>query len=172
MSVRRHYHRMNSQIACQTPLQLESFLPPLVVVPIDRWTKIANHAFSFALTISTDVRGLHIDSGERTVYLRECWTHYVEEPSLRLGVLPPKLIVIYSPYRFIVNPIVDYVLDLARKNPDRQIAVLIPELVERHWYYHVLHNHRGAALKALLYFKGSRQIIVINMPWYIYDGKT
>jgi len=171
-SVRRQYHHVGKQIASQTPMQLKSFRPPLVVVPVDRWTKIADQAFSFALTISPDVTGLHIDSGERTGYLREQWTHYVEEPVLQLGMNPPKLVVIQSPYRFIVNPIVDYVLDLARKNPDRQIAVLIPELVERHWYYHVLHNQRGAALKAMLLFKGSRQIIVINMPWYIHESQA
>ena len=172
VAVRRQYHHLNMQIASQTPMRLKGFRPPLVVVPVDRWTKIADHALSFALTISPDVRGLHIDSGERTVYLRERWLHYVEEPVLTLGMMPPKLVVIQSPYRFIVNPIVDYVLDLARKNEGRQIAVLIPELVERHWYYHFLHNQRGAALKALLYFKGSRQIIVINMPWYIHDQKA
>jgi hypothetical protein len=39
-----------------------------------------------------------------------------------------------SPYRFIINPIVDYVLDLEEKNHDREVAVLVPELVEERWY--------------------------------------
>ena len=57
-------------------------------------------------------------------------------------------------------------LDLERKNPDRQIAVMIPELVERRWYYYFLHNQRAAVLKTLLYVRGSERIIVINVPWY------
>ena len=66
-----------------------------------------------------------------------------------------------------VNPIVEYVLELERTNPERQIAVMIPEMVERRWYYQFLHNQRGSVLNALLYLKGSRRIIVINAAWYL-----
>ena len=54
------------------------------------------------------------------------------------------------------NPIVKYVLHLERTNPRRQIAVTIPEMVERHWFLQFLHNQRGSVLKALLYLKGNR----------------
>jgi len=113
------------------------------------------------------VLAVHIDSGERTIYLQQEWASFVEGPLLELGMTPPKLEVIRSQYRFVITPIVDYVLELARKNPDRQIAVIIPEIVERRWYYHMLHNQRGAALKTMLYFKGNDRVIVINMPWYV-----
>jgi amino acid transporter len=166
-AVRRQYHHMTMQIASQSPLELTRFRAPMVVVPIDRWSKIPQRALTFALNISPDVIGLHIASGERTVYLEKQWHEYVEEPVTELGMIAPKLIVIQSPYRFVINPIVDFVLELSRKNPDRQIAVLIPEVVERRWYYHALHNQRAAALKTLLYFKGNPAILVINMPWYV-----
>jgi len=52
-------------------------------------------------------------------------------------------------------------------NPGRQIAVIVPELVERHWYHYPLHNQRAELLKALLLVKGSRNIVLINVPWYI-----
>ena len=167
IGVRRQYHHMGKQIACQSPLDLTSFRPPLVVVPIDRWSKIPQRALTFALNISPDVIAVHIASGERTVYLEKQWHEYVEAPVTELGMIAPKLVVIESPYRFVINPIVDFVLDLSRKRPDRQIAVLIPEVVERRWYYHALHNQRAAALKAMLYFKGNPAIVVINMPWYV-----
>jgi hypothetical protein len=61
----------------------------------------------------------------------------------------------------------DYVLDLEKSNPYRQIAVLTPELVERRWYLNLLHNHRAAALKALLLFQGDKRLTVINIPWYL-----
>lgn len=61
----------------------------------------------------------------------------------------------------------DYILDLERKNPDREIAVLVPELVERRWYQYFLYNQRAELLAALLLFKGDRRIIVINVPWYL-----
>ena len=53
------------------------------------------------------------------------------------------------------------------RNPGRQIAVIVPELVERHWYHYPLHNQRAELLKAFLLLKGSRNIVLINVPWYI-----
>jgi amino acid transporter len=167
MAVRRQYHRLSMQVASQSPLVLREFRPPIVVVPVDRWSRIVQRALTFALNISPDVIGLHIEAGEHTVYLRSQWNERVEDPVREIGMCPPKLVVQASPYRFVITPIVDYVLELARQQPDRQIAVLIPEIVEKRWYYQALHNQRAAALKALLYFKGNPQIVVINMPWYV-----
>jgi hypothetical protein len=67
----------------------------------------------------------------------------------------------------VITPILDYILELERSNPDRQIAVLIPELVERHWYHYFLHNQRAEWLRALLLAKGNQRIIVVNVPWHI-----
>jgi hypothetical protein len=167
IAVRRQYHHVRMNVGCQSPLELDTFKAPLVLVPLDHWNKIAKRALTFALTISPDVTALHIDSGERTTYLREEWYGFVDQPVLQLGMAPPKLVILPSPYRFVITPIVDYVLDLAQKNPSRQIAVVIPEVVERRWYYHMLHNQRGTELKSMLYFKGNGRIIVVNVPWYV-----
>jgi hypothetical protein len=67
----------------------------------------------------------------------------------------------------VITPIVDYVLELEAKNPGRQIAVIVPELVERHWYLNFLHNQRATWLKAALLMKGNRRIVIINVPWYM-----
>ncbi len=170
IAVRRQYHQVSMSVLSQSPLELNSFQAPLVVMPLDRWSKIAKQALTFALTISPDVVALHIDSGEHTIYLRQEWYGFVEQPVLQLGMKPPKLVVLPSPYRFVITPIVDYILNLARENPERQVAVIIPEIVERHWYYHMLHNQRGTALKSMLYFKGNGRILVVNVPWYIEAG--
>jgi len=45
--------------------------------------------------------------------------------------------------------------------------VIVPELVERHWYHYPMHNQRAELLKALLLVRGSRNIVLINVPWYI-----
>lgn len=166
-AVRRQYHRVSMQVASQSALELTNFSPPLVVVPIDRWSLLVQRALRFALTISPDVISVHIAAGEREVFLQSKWLDLVEKPSLEIGMRPPKLVVLPSPYRFVINPIVDYVLRLEQENPTREIAVLIPELVEHHWYYYILHNQRAAALKALLYAKGTHRLIVINVPWYL-----
>src|SRR5581483_10181844 len=59
--------------------------------------------------------------------------------------------------------------DVKPQHPDRQIAVLIPELIARHWYERLLHNKRAAMLKALLLVRGDEDIAVINVPWYLSD---
>ena len=75
--------------------------------------------------------------------------------------------MVQSPYRLILTPIVDYVLEAERNSPDRQVAVILPELVEKHWYHYFLHNKRAAVLKALLWVRGNARIVVINVPWYL-----
>jgi amino acid transporter len=164
--VRRHYDHVVEAIASPSPLVLKDFRPALVVVPIQRWSIVAKKAVSFALTISPEVIGLQIGC-EDTDDLKADWASYVEQPVMEIGLAVPKLVVLSSPYRFVLMPIVDYVLELHQKDPTRQIAVVIPELVERHWYYYLLHNQRAAALKALLYVKGNQQIAVVNVPWYL-----
>ena len=49
----------------------------------------------------------------------------------------------------------------------RKVAVLLPELVVKHWWENFLHNQRIQLLKLLLLLKGNQRIIVINIPWYL-----
>ncbi len=86
---------------------------------------------------------------------------------MEAGLAAPELVVLPSPYRLVLAPIVDYVLEAERANPGQQIAVLIPELVERHWYHHLFHNKRASVLKALLLVRGNQRIVVINVPLYL-----
>ncbi len=165
--IRRHYNREQQETANPMPLELRDLRQPLVVVPVIRWDRIAQKALRFALSLSVDVRALHIDSGEGSQRLRSSWNRFVEEPAKNAGLPAPQLVVLNSPYRFIINPILEYVLDLEKKNPDREIAILVPELVEQRWYYYFLHNQRAAWLKTLLLLKGNRRIIVIDVPWYL-----
>ena len=167
ISVRRHYDRVEAETANPVPLDLSGLREPLVIVPILHWNKIAQKGLRFALNLSADLHALHIDSGEGTNDFRKNWSRFVEEPTKKAGLPTPKLVILKSPYRYVITPILDYVLDLERKNPDRQIAVLIPELVERHWYYYFLHNQRAQWLKALLLLKGNQRVIVITVPWYL-----
>ena len=171
--VKRHYERVGREVATNKPLDLTGVKVPIVVVPVDRWSEVSRHGLRFALSVSPDVIGLHVRSGEpgdHTDKLEKEWCRMVETPVVELGLAMPRLEVVESPYRFVVVPIVDYVMELEKQNPDRQIAVMVPEMVERRWYYQFLHNQRGAVLKGLLYLKGSQRIMVINAPWYLSCG--
>ncbi len=167
LATRGHYDRVLSEIADSSPLDLTALRNPLVVVPVLGWNKVAEKAMRFALTLSSDVQVVHVHAEECPGNLEENWSRLVEDPARKANFPPPQLKVIHSPFRYVVNPIVDYVLDLEKANPDRQIAVIVPELVEHHWYQFVLHNQRPKWLKALLLLKGSQRIVLITVPWYL-----
>jgi amino acid transporter len=167
ISVRRHYDHVEGEISNPIPLDLTNLRAPLVVVPILDWNKIAQKALRFALNLSAEVQALHILCEEDAGDFCRTWSRFVKEPAERAGLAVPHLVVLKSPYRFVISPIVDYVLELERNNPDRQIAVLIPELVERRWYHYFLHNQLAEWLRALLLLKGNQQIIVIVVPWHL-----
>jgi len=167
LGVGRHYKRIGSEIADSAPLQLDNLQPPLVLVPVDDWNKVAEKALRFAFTISPDVKAVHIETGEVTNSLRQRWKDLAETPARSTQREPPELVVLESPYRFVVTPILDYALRKAKENPGRKIAVVIPELREKHWYHYVLHNQRGDALTAMLMLYGNNQIAVISVPWYV-----
>ena len=166
--VKRHYDHVSVETYDATRLNPRDIEPPLVVITMDRWSRITHRAMCFALAISSEVMAVHIVDECQTVdTLVGQWKDLVEDPAREAGFPPPPLKVIVSPYRFVVRPVLNYVLELKKQNPTRFIAVLIPELVERRWYYNLLHNHRSAILKTMLLFQGDQRITVINIPWYL-----
>ena len=165
--VKRHYDHVVEEIDNCARLDIADLTPPLVVITIDRWNRIVEKGLRFAMSMSPDVQALHVDDGEESDTLASQWGELVDEPARQAGLAVPRLVVLKSPYRFVIRPILDYVLDLEKSNPGRQIAVLIPELVERRWYLNLLHNHRSTVLKTLLLFQGDQRITVINIPWYL-----
>jgi hypothetical protein len=170
--VRKHYDMIEEETALRRPANLKDISRPIVVLPLQRWSRVAEKALRFAYVLSRDLCVLHIQGeGEPNQpaadALINSFEEYIEKPALQGGYTPPELIVLHSPYRFVITTIFQYILEVERKHPDRQIAVLVPELIERRWYYHFLHNQRANALKLMLYLKGNRRIIVINVPWYL-----
>jgi hypothetical protein len=109
-------------------------------------------------------------TGDREVHdLRDRWAKLVEEPARRSGHTPPQLVVLRSEHRELFAPLLRFVTQLASEHPDRQVAVVVPEMVEPRWYHYLLHNHTASVLKAMLLFRGGPQIVVINTPWYLRD---
>jgi hypothetical protein len=166
--VRGHYHSVamatRSTLPVQPPLHEK---PPLVVIPLDRWSAIAKQGLEFALRLSPDVTAVHVEPGEHAALLEEDWDRYVVEPYRAAGVTPPEFVVLPSPYRFVVVPIVEYVLKLAEAHPERKIAVVIPEFVEDRWYEYFLHNQRARLLQWVLLAKGNKRIFTVASPYYL-----
>ena len=164
--VRRHYERVAEETQLASALHIENLGPPIVILPIQGWNRIAERALQFALALSPEVHAIHVAMEEETEALEREWPQLVERPVRNAGGTPPSLVTVPSPYRLVLKPILEYVLQMEAQNPGRQIAIIVPELVEKHWYHYPLHNQRAELLKAFLLLKGSPNIVLINVPWY------
>jgi hypothetical protein len=172
-AVHRHYQTMIRETASHEPAHLKDIVPPVVVIPLQRWSRLAEKAMRLAYTMSEDVFVLHIvsedegeDNNRAQSELAGVWHDYVERPAVKAGFKPPELVVLRSPYRLVITPIFKYILELENRHHNRLVSVLVPEIVERKWYYYLLHNQRATALKVILYTKGNGRIVVISVPWY------
>jgi amino acid transporter len=167
LGVHAHYQKVARELATDAPLDAEHLTPPVVLLPIRGWSAITRKALRFALNISPEIYTLHIAGDEQTmVALEDGWERLVREPARKAHLPAPKLIIIYSPFRRLYQPLIQVVSDLRRAHPDRDIAVIIPELIGTRWYHYVLHNQTAAVMVAYLRLSGFHRVIVINVPWY------
>ncbi|MGB7823128.1 MAG: APC family permease [Candidatus Sulfotelmatobacter sp.] len=166
--VRRHYHNVKLLTSCKDPIDAAGLNQhPIAVIAIDHWSIITRQGIEFAARLSPEVIAVHVEPNEHSQLLEGEWEHYVEKPFQAAGKQPPQLHVLPSPYRFIIVPFVQFILDLSKKHPDRSIVVVIPELVEDRWYEYFLHNQRGRLLEWVLLARGNERIFTVSAPWYV-----
>ncbi len=166
--VRRHYRQVAEETASLNPADFTKLQPPIVIAPIANWSKVTENALRLAYSVSHEVRAVHVSASDETEdAFCQNWTAFAEVPARRAGLPVPELVVLDSPYRWVLTPILEYVLKVEKENPDRQIAVVMPEMVEHHWYHYLLHNQRAEVLKAWLLLRGNQRIVVITAPWYL-----
>jgi len=168
--VRRHYEFLDRATRTDAPLQVGPARPPLAVVPVRTWDAVAVKALRFAMGFAPEVVAVQVLTDEGMQHdLTRRWHHLAEAPARRAGRRPPRLVVLRSEYRQLFAPLLRFVDDLVRAHPDRHVAVIVPELVERRWYHAFLHTHASSVLKALLLYRGGPQIVIVSTPWYLRD---
>jgi len=166
-AVNRHYVRVEKQTFLDLPFVPSDVSEPTVILPIDRWSRITEKALAFGLSMSTDVRCLHVQVADDPDTICKVWDEDVVVPLNAAGKGVPKLIVLRSPYRYVLQPMVDYILAAEKESDSHNICVLVPELVVKHWWENLMHNRRADLLKVILLMRGNRRIVVINIPWYL-----
>jgi amino acid transporter len=170
LRIHRHYDAVAAQVVEDAPLDLASSHAPIVVVPVQAWTKLASRGLRFALELSTDVRALHVLTQDSTISeLTAVWEDLVCGPARAAGKASPQLVLRKSTYRRFFVPFVDYVERLRDDHPDRDIVVVVPDLVVPRWYHAFLHNNRGSVLRALLRLRGGPRVVIVNLPFYVKD---
>ena len=169
--IKRHYADVAAQITDDRPLEHTKTVPPIVVVPVQSWNKLTRRGLRFAAQLSPDVHALHILTQDTTICeLTPMWEELVSGPARAAGVPPPRLILLKSTYRQFFAPLIEYVERLRDGNPNRDIVVIVPDLVVRRWYQAVLHNNRGTLLRSLLRLRGGPRVVVVNVPFYVSEA--
>ncbi len=172
MRVRRYLARVELELFSKEPLDTSRCKPPVVVLPVQSWGKLTQRALQIALTISSDIHAVHVCREEQKEQLKDEWRRLVEEPAKRAGMPVPKYVEVESPFRFVITPIVDYVLKIEAEHPSCQIVLLVPELIEQHWYHYFLQSNRAELLKGLMLLRGNDNVVIANMPWYLKGNRT
>ncbi|HSZ28109.1 MAG TPA: APC family permease [Chthoniobacterales bacterium] len=165
LAISRHYARIGREVAVSGPVRLERPREMIAVVPIDHLNVLAERALQVAYGLSQNIHVLHIQEEQSDRDFSSEWRLDVQPSIDRTGLWGPKLVILKSPYRKVITPILNYIWKLEGENPENVIAVLVPELVESRWYYSFLHNRRAAILKTVLLLKGRNRILIVNVPW-------
>jgi amino acid transporter len=159
LAIRSHYRSMSRQLDAAADPADDVEPDPIVIVPLARLDRPARRALAFARTISPHATAVHITNDPHTAeQLREDW------PSLGGRM---ELVVVESPYRALVGPLLRYMDALQTLHPDRPIVVVLADVVPRHWWENLLHNQTSLRLKLRLF--GRKNTIVADVPFHLED---
>jgi amino acid transporter len=171
--INAHYRSVQKLIECNDPLDVTHNDPPVALVPIDHWDRLIAKSLKFAMRLSPDVIALHLSNlegdaaGDEASRLRKMWADRVTGPSHAAGATAPTLELVRTPYREFVKPLVQHIDVIKTRYPNRALAVIIPEIVEKHWWNAFLHSRRAFRLRLALRARQDARVIVIELPWFI-----
>jgi hypothetical protein len=130
-------------------------------VPIARLDRAALRALAFAVSISPDVRAVHLTTSEASAAVfRSRWDRWAGK---RIGEREIPLDLIESPYRALLQPLLRYI-DRVSEREDRALTVVLAEYVPRRWWEFLLHSQTAFRLKAALLFRPNT--VVIDVPYH------
>ena len=165
--IRHHYDWFNRAVQAEEvapppgiPATAPGDRPPTgehIIVPVDAINKMSLAAIAFVRDLSGRATAVHVtDDREEAEELRARWEKTISDV---------RLLVIESPYRAFVAPMVAYVGSLQRSEPDVPIAVVLPRFVPRHWWERLLHNQDVLRLKP--YLRKRPGVRVIDFPYQL-----
>ena len=117
----------------------------------------------FARSITNDITAVYVELEEEdTAEVKEKWARLW--PDIPLKIIP-------SPYRSVIQPLLDFLDEIDNQKNDGQLAyVILPEFVPAKWWQTLLHNQTAWLLKAALLYhrrKHGGQRVIIDVPYYL-----
>ncbi len=155
-SVRHHYDVVAAQ------LSLKSWIAPpprpsRVIVPLSGVHRAVVEALEYAEGLGKDVRAVYVDTDPKaTAQVRNDWAQWGR------GI---PLVVLESPYRSLLEPLLQYVEQVAAEPPEAFVTVVLPEFVPARIWHNLLHNQRALLIKGALLFK--RNVVVTSVPFHL-----
>ena len=159
LAMRRHYETVAAS------LSLENFEGPpqfqhTVLVLVGDVHRGVVRALAYAVTLASPnatVRGVYVETDPaRTARVEEKWSRW------GLGV---PLVVLTSPYRSLLSPLLDYIDQIQARGDDQMVTIVLPEFLPRKWWQHILHNQTALLVKGALLFR--RNIVVADVPYLL-----
>jgi len=128
-----------------------------VVVPVSGMHRAVVRALQYAQSLGADVRAVYVEADPAaTEKIRADWETWGGAT---------ELVVCRSPYRSLVEPLLDYLEEIDGEHPDGFVTVVLPEFVPSRWWHHLLHNQRALLIKAALLFKPNT--VVVSVPYHL-----
>ncbi|MGI4732514.1 MAG: APC family permease [Janthinobacterium lividum] len=169
--INRHYRRLGERLVVTEPFTIEETDAPTVLVAYEERSRMTDRALRFAMTLSPDVVAVHLmklagpEADEDVRRLREAFDRDIAAPIAAQGLVPPRMMLIPAPYREIAGPVLALVDRIDADTPGRSVAILIPQLVLRHWWERLLHGRRAAHLRSALLAKAGPRLMIVTSPW-------
>ena len=128
-----------------------------VLVPISGIQRAVVEAVDYAKSLSPDVRAVYVNIDPTTTeQLKRQWPEYGD------GV---PLVILESPYRSLMEPLLEYIEHVYAERPDDYVTIVLPEFVPARWWHHLFHNQRALLIKGALLFK--RNTVVTSVPFHL-----
>ena len=153
----RHYGAVAAQLRLAGAEEPDTPRHNAVVVPISGMQRAVVRALDYAKTLSPDVRAVYVDVDPvATEQLRQDWDTWGR------GV---PLVVLASPFRSLLEPLLEFIEDVDATHADGYVTVVLPEFVPARWWHHLFHNQRALLIKGALLFKPNT--VVTSVPFHL-----
>lgn len=155
-AIQKHYRRVKEDLVIQ-PGQAVPVRKTVALLLVPRMNRGILGAIGYAKSLTQDVRALHVTLDPKSVpAFKEEWTKFGSD-------LP--MVVLESPYRSLIEPILDYIDATLEQDPNLMVTVIVPQGVASKWWHAILHNNAALWLKRAL---GTRErVVVTNVRYFI-----
>ena len=152
--IHEHYVRVAEQLSLTAAVMPQPVRRLTVIVLVSGVHKGTLPALQLARSLAPD------NVTAVTVSLDEKQTEKIQARWREWGCEVP-LVVLESPYRSLITPLLNYIDEVDGRYRDDEVMVILPEFVPAHWWEHVLHNQTGLILRAALTFQKGKTVISV-----------